>query len=203
MARFTNPGGSVSNAVPFELYDTNSDLLLSVTKTGTGTTRIETLQDDLSLRSARDITLFPGSDGPGNVYINWGDAAYEAFPEHRVATIEDTAKIPQTYHDLSEDYFLQATDAGKHIYMVNNYAVIVPMDVDTNFPIGTTIVIVSTNNSAGIVCQNWEVTSVWGAGFNETDGGSGWYITNRSMATLLKTGPDEWMLSGAGLTLGW
>jgi hypothetical protein len=203
MARFTNPAGSVSNEVPFSLYDNNNDQLLEISKTGTGTTRIETIQDDLSLRSARDITLYPGSDGPGNVYIGWGDAGYEAFPERRVATIEDTAKIPQTYYDATENYNLQATDAGKHIYMVNNYAIIVPTDNTLNFPIGTTIVLVSTDNSAGVVCEDSGTTSVWGAGYGETDAGSGWYITNRSMATLLKTGANEWMLSGATLTLGW
>jgi hypothetical protein len=285
MARFTNPAGSVSNEVPFNLYDNNNDQLLEISKTGTGTTRIETIQDDLSLRSARDITLYagtegpgkvyinwgdavytpnstnevatlanfvdpvlkdhvsfinnddeerlyvehsgtgtarivaplddlslrsarditlyPGSDGPGNVYIGWGDAGYEAFPERRVATIEDTAKIPQTYYDATENYALQATDAGKHIYMVNNYAIIVPTDNTLNFPIGTTIVLVSTDNSAGVVCEDSGTTSVWGAGYGETDAGSGWYITNRSMATLLKTGANEWMLSGATLTSGW
>ena len=79
-------GGGVSSVVPFNLYDINESLLLSVTKTGTGTTRIETPQDDLSLRSARDITLYAGSDGPGKVYIGWGDAVYTPNSPNEVAT---------------------------------------------------------------------------------------------------------------------
>ena len=82
-------GGGVSSTVPFELNDTNDELLLSITKSGTGTTRITAPQDDLALRSARDIILYPGDDGPGNVYINWGDATISPDATNRVATIAD------------------------------------------------------------------------------------------------------------------
>jgi len=92
--------GGISSTVPFELNDTNDDLLLSITKTGTGTTRIETPQDDLSLRSARDITLFAGSDGPGNVYVGWGDAVYTPDSPNRVATIGD---IESVHGDITFD----------------------------------------------------------------------------------------------------
>jgi hypothetical protein len=79
--------GGISSVEPLYLNDQNNDLLLSISKTGTGTTRIETPQDDLSLRSARDITLYAGSDGPGEVYIGWGDAVYTPDSPNRVATV--------------------------------------------------------------------------------------------------------------------
>ena len=82
-------GSGVSSTVPFNLNDTNENLLLSITKSGTGTTRITAPQDDLALRSARDIILYPGDDGPGNVYINWGDATIAPNATNRVATIAD------------------------------------------------------------------------------------------------------------------
>ena len=82
-------GGGVSSTVPFELNDTSDNLLLSITKSGTGTTRITAPQDDLALRSARDIILYPGDDGPGNVFINWGDAEMTPNSSNRVATIGD------------------------------------------------------------------------------------------------------------------
>ena len=82
-------GGGVSSVEPLELDDQNGDLLLKISKTGTGTTRIETPQDDLSLRSARDITLYAGSDGPGKVYIGWGDAVYTPNSGNEVATLSD------------------------------------------------------------------------------------------------------------------
>ena len=82
-------GGGVSSTVPFELNDTNDDLLLSITKSGTGTTRITAPQDDLALRSARDFIFYPGDDGPGKVYINWGDATYTPNATNEVATLAD------------------------------------------------------------------------------------------------------------------
>lgn len=73
--------------VPVTMSDSDGDDFITFTRTGTGTARIETPQDDLSLRSARDITLYPGSDGPGKVYIGWGDAEYTPNNDNEVATI--------------------------------------------------------------------------------------------------------------------
>jgi hypothetical protein len=81
------PGGDLT--VPTSIKDTNGDDLITFSRTDTGTARIGTPQDDLSLRSARDITLFAGDDGPGNVYIGWGDATYTPDSPNRVATIAD------------------------------------------------------------------------------------------------------------------
>jgi hypothetical protein len=82
-------GGSASFVVPTAFKDNNGDDLITFERTGTGTARIGTPQDDLSLRSARDITLFAGNEGPGNVYIGWGDATYTPDSPNRVATIGD------------------------------------------------------------------------------------------------------------------
>jgi hypothetical protein len=82
-------GGSANLVVPTAIKDGDGDDFITFTRTGTGTARIATPQDDLSLRSARDITLFAGSEGPGNVYIGWGDAEYTPDSPNRVATIGD------------------------------------------------------------------------------------------------------------------
>jgi len=75
--------------IPVAIKDDNGDDFITFTRTSTGTARIATPQDDLSLRSARDITLFAGSEGPGNVYIGWGDAELTPDASNRVATIAD------------------------------------------------------------------------------------------------------------------
>jgi hypothetical protein len=82
-------GGGGPLVVPFTMKDDNGDDLLAFEKGGTGVTRIHAVQDDLALRSARDIILYPGDDGPGNVYINWGDATITPDATNRVATIAD------------------------------------------------------------------------------------------------------------------
>jgi hypothetical protein len=75
--------------IPVAVKDENDDDFITITRTSTGTARIDAPQDDLSLRSAADITLFAGTDGPGNVYIGWGDAEYTPDSPNRVATIGD------------------------------------------------------------------------------------------------------------------
>jgi hypothetical protein len=79
----------VDLVVPTAIKDSEGDDFITFTRTSTNTARIATPQDDLSLRSARDITLFPGSDGDGNVYIGWGDAELTPDATNRVATIGD------------------------------------------------------------------------------------------------------------------
>ena len=79
----------VDLVVPTAIKDGDGEDFITFTRTSTNTARIATPQDDLSLRSARDITLFPGSDGAGNVYIGWGDATTTPNATNRVATIAD------------------------------------------------------------------------------------------------------------------
>jgi hypothetical protein len=86
-------GGSANLVVPTAIKDDNGDDFITFTRTSTGTARIETPQDDLSLRSARDITLFAGDEGPGNVYIGWGDANLTPDATNRVATIGDIQSL--------------------------------------------------------------------------------------------------------------
>jgi hypothetical protein len=76
--------------VPVEIKDGDGDDFITFTRTNTNTARIASVQDDLSLRSARDITLFAGGDlGPGNVFIGWGDSQQDPDAPNRVATLAD------------------------------------------------------------------------------------------------------------------
>jgi hypothetical protein len=89
-----NSGASdVDLVLPVAIKDGEGDDFITFTRTSNNTARIETPQDDLSLRSARDITLFAGSEGPGNVYIGWGDADQNPDATNRVATIGDIQSL--------------------------------------------------------------------------------------------------------------
>ena len=88
----TENSGTISDTdlvLPVAIKDGDGDDFITFTRTSNNTARIATPQDDLSLRSARDITLFAGSEGPGNVYIGWGDATSTPDATNRVATIAD------------------------------------------------------------------------------------------------------------------
>lgn len=96
-------------------------------------------------------------------------------------------------------YFLQPSDAGKHIYNPDgNNTIVIPVESVVNFPVGTAITFVSTNgNPTRINRANGDVTQVWGAGFDQQS--NWWAIPSNSMGTLLKIAPEKWIVSGAGL----
>lgn len=71
---------------PVSVKDSDGANLITFEKSYTGTARIFAPQDDLALRSARDILLYAGDDGPGKVYVGWGDDSMNAFPGNEVAT---------------------------------------------------------------------------------------------------------------------
>ena len=90
--------------IPFIMKDENGNDLLGFEKGGTGVTRINALQDDLALRSSNDIILYPGDDGPGNVYIGWGDATYTPDATNRVATIADIQSANIADFEFTDNY---------------------------------------------------------------------------------------------------
>lgn len=75
--------------LPTSIKDADGNDLIVFEKGNTGVARIHAVQDDLALRSANDIILYPGDDGPGHVYVNWGDATYTPDSPNRVATMGD------------------------------------------------------------------------------------------------------------------
>jgi hypothetical protein len=109
--------------------------------------------------------------------------------------------IPQNYRPHNDDYYLQLSDIGKHIYKDDGdgYAVYIPTNEDVPFPIGTAITVVSGNSRTYFGLSDSDVTKLWGAGFD--DYSTDFFIPNNSMATLLKIGIDKWMVSGAGLAI--
>lgn len=112
--------------------------------------------------------------------------------------------IPQNYRPHNEDYDLQLSDIGKHIYRdtTGSYFVYIPTNENVAFPIGTAITVVSGDNgSTRFGLQDSGITQLWGAGLDGSN--NNFYIPSNSMATLLKIGIDKWMVSGAGLEDNW
>jgi hypothetical protein len=98
--------GQILNlTIPLTFTDVEGNDILRIEKGYTGVTRIDALQDDLALRSSRDIILYPGDDGPGEVYIGWGDASTTPNATNRVATIGDIENAPKTYTANNESRY--------------------------------------------------------------------------------------------------
>jgi len=138
-------GGSANLVVPTAIKDGSGDDFITFTRTSTGTARIGTPQDDLSLRSARDITLIAGDSGPGNVYIGWGDATISPDATNRVATIGDIPDAVKTYtannearygtyqaHGFTEITTEASTGLGDNVYTLGGAS----NDTLVNFSVG-------------------------------------------------------------------
>jgi hypothetical protein len=124
MADVGQGGGGGPLTVPLNVKDSQGANFITFTRTDTGTARIATPQDDLSLRSARDITLFAGDDGPGNVYIGWGDATYTPDSPNRVATIADITPAAKTY--------TADNTTGYGTYQANGFVEVTPESSSTS-----------------------------------------------------------------------
>jgi hypothetical protein len=97
------------------------------------------------------------------------------------------------------DYFLKIEDRGHHIYSYyNDNTIYVPTNDQVPFPIGTAITIVSDDNTVYINAYDTGTTTLRHAG--TSDYNQNFYLPYYGMATLLKIGPDLWVLSGTGIT---
>jgi len=123
------------------------------------------------------------SDGvtPGGIVIGYGSGT----------------DIPQNIVDDGSEYNLSPSDHGRHIYTQNTDVWVPVAEADMDFPVGFTVVVVSTADVVWVYNNDLGNVSVYGAGLNSI--AEYWAIPQHSMGTLIKTGPMEWMFSGAGL----
>ena len=176
--------GSDSDLVlPVAIKDTDGDDFITFTRTSTGTARIATPQDDLSLRSARDITLIAGDDGPGNVYIGWGDATITPNATNRVATIGDIENAPKTYTASNEARY-GTYQASGFVEVTSNAATSFTAQVySPSFIANTTTVVLLVDQTANdLLATNpsWREITI----YDETD-------TTRVLRNPVSQGPTE------------
>jgi len=138
-------------------------------------------------------------DGNGN-FIPAADSSYSlGSGSYRVSTIYadevqdelgDVRRIPQ--NSQSGAYTLVAADAGKHIYITTG-GVTVPTGLYSN---GDAVTIINHSGSDQTITQASGVTI-----YNTADGSTGnRTLAGRGMCTLIRTGNNEYYVSGAGLS---
>jgi hypothetical protein len=113
--------------------------------------------------------------------------------------------IPQNYPTgySSGFYALQASDRGRHILIdgIEGTSIQVPTDATAPMPIGSAIVLVIKPGMYNVFvgAEDYDAMVFHGAGVDsngafQIDAGNG-----GAMATLIKIGANEWMISGTGL----
>ena len=196
--RVATMGDILSTVVPTAIKDDNDDDFITFERTFSGTARIGTPQDDLSLRSARDITLFAGNDGPGNVYIGWGDAVYTPDSPNKVATVGDLGVYPVTEITASASFTASFDHVGKTLYNVSgeNVTCSVLLNADEYIPVGSEIKFVNDNSSGFFFDIASEGITLVGEGQGFSNVNILFWLPSNGYATLLKVATDNWILSG-------
>jgi hypothetical protein len=102
---------------------------------------------------------------------------------------------------------LQASDRGRHILIDGSEytAIWVPTDATSPMPIGSTIVIVAKPGPGPYTVwigaeDSYGAMTIYGAGVGTNTDYQLDPSAGGAMATLIKIGANEWMLSGTGLS---
>ena len=104
--------------------------------------------------------------------------------------------IPQ--NQQTSAYTLVMADQGKHIYATaGNFAITIPANSTTAFPIGAAITIVVEDATHTIAPAAGVTLILAGTGAATTGTRT---LAQGAVATILKVGTDRWYISGAGVT---
>lgn len=119
-----------------------------------------------------------------------GDRSFYA----NIDVLEKLNNLPQV--KVNEDYTLQLSNVGKHLYVTGERNITVPLNSVAPFEIGSTITLVATGSDIFFTKANNETILMYG--FNGTDGvdSDSWAISSRTIATLLKVDQNTWYLFG-------
>jgi hypothetical protein len=128
---------------------------------------------------------------PGDIVNSAGESFLKDIPQN----------FPTGYNEGV--YILQASDRGRHILIdgTEGFSIMVPTDATDLMPIGSAIVLVIKPGEYSIVVgpEDSDAMTIHGAGVSSV----GYYQLGAgnggAMATLVKIGANEWMISGTGL----
>ncbi len=143
--------------------------------TGTGTFYVDSWYPDLTIETVHD------TDGGSIVFADGSKQTTSA------------TDIPQRRY-FGQRYMLGLKDRGHHILCdTSGDNIIIPYNARVPFPIGSVITIVNTGNSSiGISKEGGSISVMLaGDGFNDF-----YLLQDYGVATLLKIGPEEWVISG-------
>jgi hypothetical protein len=161
------------------------------------------INTSLSQSSPTGYYMGDGWEWPESVYnVN---ESYGGSIEFSDGSTQDRSAIDIPQNLITYNYTITPDDRGKHLYVTYNGATIyVPSNDyygpfgDLSFSVGSVVTIV--NRSGGTIYiypenNNGDYATIYCAGSPTQN--NAWYLENYGVATLLKTGYNEWMLSGA------
>lgn len=105
--------------------------------------------------------------------------------------------LPQVL--VNENYTLQLTDSGKHIYVNGNYDITIPLHSSVTFEIGTTITVVAANFDVYFNKANNTTILMYGYDGSSNVDSDNWAVAPYGVATLLKVDQNTWQLFGPSI----
>jgi hypothetical protein len=149
--------------------------------------------------SATELTL----TGLSNNGITFADGTVQTTAWNGDSFLKDIPQVIPTPE--GEAYLLQDSDRGRHILIngSNIFSIVVPLDATAPMPVGSAIVLVLQPGAYGIDIgpeDAYDALTIHGAGVGTNLVYSIQAGTGGAMATLLKIGANEWMVSGTGLS---
>ena len=149
--------------------------------------------------SATELTL----TGLSNNGITFADGTTQTTAWNGDSFLKDIPQVIPTPE--GEAYLLQDSDRGRHILIngSNIFSIVVPLDATAPMPVGSAIVLVLQPGAYGIGIEPedaYDALTIHGAGVGTNLVYSIQAGTGGAMATLLKIGANEWMVSGTGLS---
>ena len=147
------------------------------------------------------LVVIQGTDTSQNVRLDYSNTRMTIIEGVNATQNTNITAAAQTVpqNAQSEDYTLQLTDAGKHIYYTqsSNTKLYVPWTSNVGFSNGTTIMIVSktTSNANVTVSPNVGVTMYLAGNTVSTSRN----VITYGVATLIQVASNTWFISGAGV----
>jgi len=117
---------------------------------------------------------------------------YDEETHELTYTVSAAGVLEQNLQSANGDYTLALTDIGKHIYKTGTGAVLVPTNASVEFPVGTTITLVTgSSHSTTVQSANSGVTTLILSKFGAD---ASINIPADTYVTILKVETDKWMV---------
>lgn len=172
--------------------------------------KIADIADDLSLNitgaaasfiyntDTWEVYVQIGSNSGGSVTLSGSQTLSNKFISDATAssTASSIGYLGMPQNSKNDNYTLVIGDIGKHIYVtVTAKTITIPAYTSVDFPIGTTIVIISAGSVSTTIAITTDTMYLGGTG---TTGSR--TLAAFGMATLVKVTQSTWFVSGTGLT---
>jgi hypothetical protein len=117
---------------------------------------------------------------------------YTVFYDSNTKEVIRAPQMPQNHVTATGDYTLQLSDAGKHVYKTSSGNVLIDINANVAFPIGTVVTLVTDSGNSTVISPVNSVTSTLILSKFGADASIN--VPVDTYVTILKIETDKWMI---------